>query len=43
MFFEAKKNINWLRKNFGNKLLIGLENNNYYPTKPMTLSQMVIL
>ena len=33
MFFEAKKNINWLRKNFGNKLLIGLENNNYYPTE----------
>ena len=27
------KKFNWLRKNFRNKLLIGLENNNYYPTK----------
>ena len=33
MLNEARKNILWLRKKFGNKLHIGLENNNYYPTK----------
>jgi hypothetical protein len=33
MLYEAKKNIIWLRKKFGNKFRIGLENNNYYPTK----------
>ena len=33
MLNEAKKNTQWLRKKFGNKFRIGLENNNYYPTK----------
>jgi len=33
MLKEAKKNVAWLRKKFGNKFKIGLENNNYYPTK----------
>lgn len=33
MLREAKKNLNWIRKYFGYKFLIGLENNNYYPTK----------
>jgi hypothetical protein len=33
MLNEAKKNTQWLRKKFGNMFRIGLENNNYYPTK----------
>ena len=33
MLNEGKKNTLWLRQKFGDKLLIGLENNNYYPTK----------
>lgn len=33
MLKEAKKNTKWLRKKFGNKFRIGLENNNYYPSK----------
>ena len=33
MLNAAKKNTLWLRKKFGNKFRIGLENNNYYPTK----------
>jgi len=33
MINEAAKNVSWLRKKFKNKFQIGLENNNYYPTK----------
>lgn len=33
MIIESKKNIRWLRKNFGSKIYFGLENNNYYPTE----------
>lgn len=33
MLNEARKNTKWLRKKFRNKFKIGLENNNYYPTK----------
>jgi hypothetical protein len=33
MLKEAKKNTLWIRKKFKNKFHIGLENNNYYPTK----------
>ncbi len=32
MLKEAKKNLKWMKKKFGNNLKIGLENNNYYPT-----------
>jgi len=33
MLYEARKNTRWLRLKFKNKFHIGLENNNYYPTK----------
>ena len=33
MLIEARKNTKWLRNKFKNKFKIGLENNNYYPTK----------
>ena len=33
MFFNAKKNINWLKNNISKRIKIGVENNNYYPTK----------
>ena len=33
MLKEAKKNTKWLKNKFRNKFKIGLENNNYYPTK----------
>jgi hypothetical protein len=33
MFFNAKININWLKKNISKKTKIGVENNNYYPTQ----------
>lgn len=31
LIINAKKNIQWLRKNLKKKIKIGLENNNYYP------------
>ena len=33
MLVEAKKNMNWLNQKFNSKFTIGLENNNYYPSK----------
>ncbi len=33
MIKEAKKNTLWIKKKFKNRFRIGLENNNYYPTK----------
>lgn len=33
MLKEAKKNTFWIKKKFKNRFHIGLENNNYYPTK----------
>ena len=33
MLNEAKKNTKWLKNKFKNKFKIGLENNNYYPTR----------
>ncbi len=33
MLKEARKNTSWIKKNFKKKIHIGLENNNYYPTK----------
>ena len=33
LFKNAKKNVEWFREKFSNKFLLGLENNNYYPSK----------
>ena len=33
MLNQGKKNTLWLRQKFGDNFIIGLENNNYYPTK----------
>jgi hypothetical protein len=33
MIQNAKKNVDWLRNTLGDEVKIGMENNNYYPTK----------